>query len=67
MTAAWREPFPGWVDNMCGTTGIMIEMSRGTLRSIICNKKLCVDIIPVDLVVNATLTIACQVGTSRAK
>ncbi|KAJ9591141.1 hypothetical protein L9F63_002296, partial [Diploptera punctata] len=55
VTAAWREPVPGWVDNVCGITGIMMEIGRGTIRSIICDQKLTMDLIPVDFVVNTLI------------
>ena len=58
VTAAWKEPFPGWVDNVSGITGIMMEIGRGTIRSIICNNRYLVDIIPVDIVVDSLIVAA---------
>lgn len=65
MTAAWQEPFPGWVDNVSGITGIMMEIGRGTIRSIICNDKYLVDIIPVDIVVDSLIVAAWHTATFR--
>nr|CAD7569608.1 unnamed protein product [Timema californicum] len=65
VTAAWREPVPGWVDNVCGITGIMMEIGRGTIRSIICNQDLIMDLIPVDFVVNTLITVAWHTATYR--
>jgi len=58
VTAALQEPHCGWVDNTSGITGIVMEVSRGTIRSVYCDKKLTVDIIPVDFVVNTLLVAA---------
>ncbi|XP_050452817.1 putative fatty acyl-CoA reductase CG5065 isoform X1 [Cataglyphis hispanica] len=55
VCAAYQEPFPGWVDNVCGITGIMTEIGRGTIRSIVCNANLIVDVIPVDFVVDTLI------------
>ncbi|KYN31582.1 hypothetical protein ALC56_14080 [Trachymyrmex septentrionalis] len=55
VCAAYQEPFPGWIDNTCGITGIMTEIGRGTVRSIVCNANLVVDVVPVDFVVNALI------------
>ncbi len=66
MTAALRDPVPGWVDNVCGITGIMMEIGRGTIRSIICEEDYIVDLIPVDLVVNTLITAAWRTGTHHA-
>ncbi|XP_071635270.1 putative fatty acyl-CoA reductase CG5065 [Temnothorax longispinosus] len=53
--AAYQEPFPGWIDNVSGITGIMTEIGRGTIRSIVCNAKLLIDVVPVDFVVNTLI------------
>lgn len=66
VTAALRDPVPGWVDNVCGITGIMMEIGRGTIRSIICEEDYIVDLIPVDLVVNTLITAAWRTGTHHA-
>ena len=58
MTAAWKEPFPGWVDNISGVTGIMMEIGRGSIKSIICDETLIMDLIPVDIVANTIVTAA---------
>nr|XP_012221034.1 PREDICTED: putative fatty acyl-CoA reductase CG5065 [Linepithema humile]XP_012221035.1 PREDICTED: putative fatty acyl-CoA reductase CG5065 [Linepithema humile]XP_012221036.1 PREDICTED: putative fatty acyl-CoA reductase CG5065 [Linepithema humile]XP_012221037.1 PREDICTED: putative fatty acyl-CoA reductase CG5065 [Linepithema humile]XP_012221038.1 PREDICTED: putative fatty acyl-CoA reductase CG5065 [Linepithema humile] len=55
ICAAYREPFPGWIDNTCGITGIMTEISRGTVRSLVCNANLIVDVVPVDYVVDTLI------------
>ncbi|XP_039313020.1 putative fatty acyl-CoA reductase CG5065 [Solenopsis invicta] len=56
--AANQEPFPGWIDNINGVTGIMTAIAQGTIRSIVSNANLMIDIVPVDFVVN-TMLCAC--------
>lgn len=29
VTAAWKEPYPGWVEGMNGPTGLIIGAARG--------------------------------------
>lgn len=58
VTAAIEEPFPGWVDNINGITGIMMEIGRGTISSIMCDKNLVMDLIPVDIVCNMMIAAA---------
>lgn len=65
VTAAWREPFEGWVDNMNSATGIIMEIGRGTLRSLVADKHIIIDFIPVDLVANTLLVAAWYIGTNR--
>ncbi|XP_025837497.1 putative fatty acyl-CoA reductase CG5065 [Agrilus planipennis] len=66
VTASWKEPFPGWVDNVSGITGIMLEVSRGTIKSIICKEDLVVDLIPVDVVANTLITAAWHTTAYRS-
>ena len=30
--ASWKEPFPGWIDNFNGPTGIFAAIGNGLLR-----------------------------------
>lgn len=70
VTGAWKEPFPGWVDNMSGITGIMMEIGRGTIKSIIAEEQLTMDMIPVDVVASTLVavawhTVACRDNAMR--
>ncbi|KAL1501434.1 hypothetical protein ABEB36_006753 [Hypothenemus hampei] len=67
ITAAWKEPYPGWVDNLSGITGIITECSRGTVKSIICDEQCRMDLIPVDIVVNTLITSAWHVVAYKSK
>ncbi|CAH1107706.1 unnamed protein product [Psylliodes chrysocephalus] len=66
ITASWREPYPGWVDSVSGITGIFMECGRGTIKSIMCNEKYKMDIIPVDIVVNTLICAAWHTVQSRS-
>ncbi|XP_031631437.1 putative fatty acyl-CoA reductase CG5065 [Contarinia nasturtii] len=58
VTCALAEPFPGWIDNVNGITGMIMEIGRGTLSSIMCDSRLVLDVIPVDIVCNMMITAA---------
>ena len=58
VTAAWREPFPGWVDNFNGPTSIFAAIGTGMLRSMHCNAQGVADLIPVDHVANVLIAAA---------
>lgn len=66
VTAAWKEPYPGWVDNVSGITGIFMECGRGTINSIVCDDKCRIDVIPVDIVVNTIITAAWHTAAYRS-
>lgn len=61
----WKEPMPGWVDNLNGPVGIMIGAGKGVIRTMLCNKEYNAEVIPVDFAINGLLTIAWKVGTQE--
>ena len=65
VTASWKEPSPGWVENMNGPTGLMIGAGKGVIRSMLCNPDYLTDIMPCDLAINATIALAWKVGIEQ--
>lgn len=65
VVASWKEPVPGWVDNMNGPTGLMIGAGKGVIRSMLCNANYLIDMVPCDIAINATIALAWQVGLEK--
>ncbi|KAL0281229.1 UNVERIFIED_CONTAM: hypothetical protein PYX00_002280 [Menopon gallinae] len=65
VTAAWKEPLPGWVDNLNGPTGLLAGAGKGVLRTLLCYKDLVADLIPVDVAINALIAVAWHTAVSR--
>lgn len=55
VTAAWKEPIKGWVDNLNGPTGLILAIGKGLLRTMHVKGKVVADMIPVDVVVNTMI------------
>uniref|UniRef100_A0A8C6LHA7 Fatty acyl-CoA reductase n=1 Tax=Nothobranchius furzeri TaxID=105023 RepID=A0A8C6LHA7_NOTFU len=53
--ASWQEPFPGWIDNFNGPSGVFIAAGKGILRTMRASNDAVADLIPVDVVINLTL------------
>ncbi|CAH0548830.1 unnamed protein product [Brassicogethes aeneus] len=51
----WKEPIPGWTDNINGPTGLLIGAGKGVLRTMYCNGDGYGDFIPVDITANGIL------------
>lgn len=51
----WKDPIPGWTDNINGPTGLLIGAGKGVIRTMYCNKSSYADYLPVDIAVNAIL------------
>lgn len=65
VVCSWKEPFPGWVDNFNGPTGLIIAVATGVLKSVYTDPDMETDFVPVDVVVNCILASAWNVATKR--
>ncbi|XP_045467137.1 putative fatty acyl-CoA reductase CG5065 [Harmonia axyridis] len=65
VTAAWKEPLPGWVDNLNGPTGIIVGSGKGVIRSMHCNAEYKADIIPVDSTANSIILVGYHLGSHQ--
>jgi len=64
VVAAWREPLPGWVENLNGPTGILAATGKGVMRTMFCNGDMVADFIPVDICINLMLSVAWRTATN---
>jgi fatty acyl-CoA reductase len=55
VTATWKDPMVGWVDNLNGPTGLILAVGKGLLRSMHVMKEAKADVIPCDVVVNTMI------------
>ncbi|XP_044764593.1 fatty acyl-CoA reductase 1-like [Coccinella septempunctata] len=53
----WKEPIPGWTDNLNGPAGLLIGAGKGVIRTMYIKENSFSDYIPVDVVANAILTL----------
>ncbi|XP_018571925.1 fatty acyl-CoA reductase 1-like, partial [Anoplophora glabripennis] len=51
----WKEPIPGWTDNINGPAGLLIGAGKGVIRTMHCNSDRYADYLPVDIGVNAMI------------
>ncbi|XP_022240863.1 fatty acyl-CoA reductase 1-like [Limulus polyphemus] len=65
ITASWKDPIPGWVDNLNGTSGFIVATGKGILRTMMVQRSIGADVIPVDTVVNMMICVAWQMKIER--
>lgn len=66
VTAAAKEPLPGWIDNLNGPTGFVSGVGKGFLRTFKINSTLVGDIIPVDYPINLMIAVAWHTAVHRS-
>uniref|UniRef100_A0A286XKY0 Fatty acyl-CoA reductase n=1 Tax=Cavia porcellus TaxID=10141 RepID=A0A286XKY0_CAVPO len=65
--ASWKEPFPRWIDNFNGPSGLFIAAGKGILRTMRASNNALADLVPVDVVVNTSLAAAWYSGVNRPR
>ena len=60
VTASWKEPHAGWVDNFNGPTGLFASRGLGVIRRISMKREGVADFVPVDVSINMLCCIAWQ-------
>lgn len=65
VTASWKEPIVGWVDNLNGPTGLLAGAGKGVLRTLLCHKDLIADLVPVDICINLLISAAWYTAITR--
>ncbi|VVC44680.1 Male sterility, NAD-binding,NAD(P)-binding domain,Fatty acyl-CoA reductase, C-terminal [Cinara cedri] len=58
VISTYKEPVRGWIDNVYGPIGMIVGVGAGVLHTHHCNVSKIVDLVPVDLVVNALICAA---------
>lgn len=66
VSSSISDPFPGWVDNYNGVSGIMVAIGRGMVRSLY-SPQIKHDIVPVDFVSKCVIVGTWYHGVSRMK
>lgn len=65
VVGTYKEPIPGWIDNIYGPTGVVAGVGVGLIRVMCADENIKADIVPVDLVVNSMLATAWDVTNER--
>lgn len=63
--STWKDPVPGWLDNLNGPVGMMMGAGHGILRVCMCDPDVVPDYMPVDIAIRAILVAVYQKGISR--
>lgn len=64
MTPVWREPIPGWHDNLNGPIGMLVAAAKGVLRTMHCDAKKKSESIPVDVAINSIILTGWKLANS---
>jgi fatty acyl-CoA reductase len=58
VISTWTEPFPGWIDNFNGPTGLLLGIGKGFVRTMSADPNAISHHIPVDICIQFMLLAA---------
>lgn len=61
----WKEPLPGWTDNINGPMGLLIGAGKGVLRTMYGSGDNFADYVPVDIIANSLIIAAYAYATNK--
>ncbi|XP_072751895.1 uncharacterized protein [Anoplolepis gracilipes] len=64
VASSYDDPIPGWIDNFNGPLGILVGGGKGILRVCQTNKHVCIDVVPVDIVIKCIIATTWHLGLS---
>ncbi|KAJ0182913.1 hypothetical protein K1T71_000889 [Dendrolimus kikuchii] len=65
VVSALKNPFPGWIENLNGPSGIVVAAGKGILHVFSCKKTAVADMLPVDIAIDTLLAVAWETATDR--
>ncbi|KAL2741576.1 fatty acyl-CoA reductase wat-like isoform X2, partial [Vespula squamosa] len=65
VTPTYREPIPGWINNMYGPVGITAGILMGLIRTHHCDGSVNANFVPGDLTVNGLIVSAWDISNNR--
>lgn len=63
----WKEPLPGWCNNLQGPMGLFVGAGKGIIRSMYMDSKSYADMIPADVCVNGMLCATWNYATTKSQ
>ncbi|KAH0467193.1 hypothetical protein IEQ34_004431 [Dendrobium chrysotoxum] len=65
IESTWKEPFPGWMEGNRMMDPIVLYYGKGQLTGFLADPKGVLDVVPADMVVNATLAAMAKHGWTK--
>ncbi|XP_013192603.1 fatty acyl-CoA reductase 1 isoform X3 [Amyelois transitella] len=65
VISSLKHPFPGWLENANGPTGVIFGAGRGLLRVFRCRQSALADLLPVDIGIDTLIAAAWEVASDR--
>ncbi|XP_028027134.1 putative fatty acyl-CoA reductase CG5065 [Bombyx mandarina] len=65
VISALRHPFPGWIENLNGPSGVLVAAGKGLLHFFCCKRSAKADMIPVDIAIDTLIAAAWETAVDK--
>ncbi|KAJ0182918.1 hypothetical protein K1T71_000894 [Dendrolimus kikuchii] len=65
VISSHMHPFPGWIENLNGPSGVMVSYGKGLLHAFRVKMHCRADMMPVDIVIDTLIAAAWEIGTDK--
>ncbi|XP_035456358.2 putative fatty acyl-CoA reductase CG5065 isoform X1 [Spodoptera frugiperda] len=65
VISSLRHPFPGWIENLNGPSGVVVAAGKGLLHVFCCRSAARADMLPVDMAIDTLLCVAWETAVDR--
>ncbi|XP_053622005.1 putative fatty acyl-CoA reductase CG5065 [Plodia interpunctella] len=62
-----KHPYPGWIENLNGPSGVIAAAGKGLLHVFCCNPDAAADMLPVDIAIDTLLAVAWETAIDKSK
>ncbi|KAJ8707608.1 hypothetical protein PYW07_011285 [Mythimna separata] len=65
VISSLRHPYPGWIENLNGPSGVVVGAGKGLLHVFCCKESARADMLPVDMAIDTLLAVAWETAVDR--
>ncbi|KAJ8706254.1 hypothetical protein PYW08_010880 [Mythimna loreyi] len=66
VVSSHRNPYPGWIENLAGPSGVVVGCGKGLLHAFRLNHGARADLVPVDITIDTMLAVAWEIATDKS-
>uniref|UniRef100_A0A2A4JP17 Fatty acyl-CoA reductase n=1 Tax=Heliothis virescens TaxID=7102 RepID=A0A2A4JP17_HELVI len=67
VISSLRHPFPGWIENLNGPSGVVVGAGKGLLHVLSCGGGRRADMMPVDIAIDTLIAVAWEAGVDQPR
>lgn len=65
VVSALKHPYPGWIENLNGPSGVIVAAGKGFLHVFCCKDKAVADMLPVDIAIDTLIAVGWETATDK--